>query len=436
MGLTNPNSAAMPYPSVSNHIANDPTPKDQAIYVPALQPGFAMGVHKGQWKRSLPSGVNPSDLNILDPDNRSLLHLSHVLVSAGHSMKNTQPCIVSTRDRSKTIVIADSGGYQVASGNLVIRNDQDRLDILRWMEGIADLGMTLDVPTGPLISNPQGYAYKSFTHCLKDTLIHLDFFQKNRVPGKIRLLNVIQGNTVQETDDWYDAVKNYPFEGWAIAGRTRNDFMALCRRVLILANDKKLDGNSWIHVLGTSSMEAAVLLTALQRAINRHINPNVRISYDTSTPFRMVKFGQCYTLPKFAVSEVTMSSAKLPGDPALIGSPLRWPWPSPIGDRMTMADVLVAAQNGSGAVADALGNTLINHHNIGALCWGIAAANRVFDVQCFNHQHSVGKPIGAAAEAIELIIRQGSMQGLQKYSGTFKQVTSLRVLGAGDDERE
>lgn len=436
MGPSNPTGAAMPYPSVPNHIPNDPTPKDQAIYVPALQPGFTMGVHKGQWNRALPAGVNASDLNILDPANRSLLHLSHVLVSAGHSMKNTKDCIVSTRDRSKTIVIADSGGYQVASGNLIVQTNHDRLRILRWMEDIADLGMTLDVPTGPLISNPQGYAYKSFGACLNDTLVHLDFFQNNRKSSTFRLLNVIQGNDEAETDIWYDAVKNYPFEGWAIAGKTRNDFMALCRRVLILANQKKLDGNSWIHVLGTSSMEAAVLLTALQRAINRHINPNVRISYDTSSPFRIVEFGNCFTLPKFTVKEVTMSSAKLPGDPALIGSPLRWPWPSPIGDRMTMADVLVASRNGSGAVADALGQTLINHHNIGALCWGIAAANRVFNVQCFNHQHSVGKPIGAAAEVIETIIAQGSMQGLQKYSGTFKQVTSLRVLGTGDNERE
>lgn len=435
MGLTNPTGAAMAYPSVPNDIENDPTPKDQAIYVPALQPGFTMSVHKGQWKRSLPSGVKASDLNILDPNN-PLLHLSHVLVSAGHSMKNTQPCIVSTRDRSKTIVIADSGGYQVASGNLTVQTNQDRLKILRWMEDIADLGMTLDVPTGPLISNPQGYAYKSFAACLSDTLIHLNFFQNNRKSSTFRLLNVIQGNDEAETDIWYDAVKNYPFEGWAIAGRTRNDFMALCRRVLVLANDKKLEGNSWIHVLGTSCMEAAVLLTALQRAINRHINPNVRISYDTSSPFRIVKYGNCFTLPKFAVSEVTMSSAKLPGDPALIGSHLRWPWPSPMGDRMTMGDVLVASQNANGVALDALGQALINHHNIGALCWGIAAANRVFDVQCFNHMHSVGKPIGAAAEAIDLIIERGSMQGLQKYSGTFKQVTSLQVLGTGDDERQ
>jgi hypothetical protein len=392
-----------------------------------------MEVHAATWKRSLPQGVKASDLNILDPGN-PLLHLSHVLVSAGHSMKNTKPCIITTRDRSKTVVIADSGGYQVASGNLVIRNDKDRLDILRWMEGIAEIGMTLDVPTGPLLKDPRRYAFQSFADCLNATIEHLDFFAHNRTKGKIRLLNVIQGNDVQQTDAWYKAVKHYPFEGWAIAGPTRNDFAALCRRVLILAHDKKLEGDSWIHVLGTSSMEAAILLTALQRAINRHINPNVRISYDTSSPFRLLQFNLCYTLPNFSAERVSMSSAKVPLERALIGSDLRWPWPSPIGDKMTMGDICVAGNGGE--KLDALSSVLINHHNIGALCWAIASANRVFDVQSATHNHVIGKPIGAAAEAIEKIIKNGSMDLANNYAKTFANVGSLQTANGGEDQRE
>jgi hypothetical protein len=74
--------------------------------------------------------------------------------------------------------------------------------------------MTLDVPTGPLLR--KGYKFKSHADCLKTTMDHLDFFHKKRRPCKVKFLNVLQGNSPAEADDWYDNVKTYPFEGWAI----------------------------------------------------------------------------------------------------------------------------------------------------------------------------------------------------------------------------
>ena len=53
------------YPAPENHIANDPTPKDQAIYVPSVSPGFATDVYAQNWKRVLPKGVGSGDLDFL-----------------------------------------------------------------------------------------------------------------------------------------------------------------------------------------------------------------------------------------------------------------------------------------------------------------------------------------------------------------------------------
>ena len=50
------------YPVVPNHLVDDPTPKDQAIYVPSVSPGYAMDVYKKEWSRDLPAGVGPDDL--------------------------------------------------------------------------------------------------------------------------------------------------------------------------------------------------------------------------------------------------------------------------------------------------------------------------------------------------------------------------------------
>jgi hypothetical protein len=150
MNLHTPAGQTPFYPQVANHIENDPTPKDQAIYVPSVSPTYAMDVYARNWKRPLPAGVQPEDLNFLDPKNR-LFRISNAMSSAGQALYQPHPCIITERDRDSTIVIGDSDGYQIASGGLRITGDRDRFQILRWLETNADIAMTLDVPTGPCL---------------------------------------------------------------------------------------------------------------------------------------------------------------------------------------------------------------------------------------------------------------------------------------------
>jgi hypothetical protein len=318
---------------------------------------------------------------------------------------------------------------------LRINGDKDRLRILQWLERTADVAMTLDVPTGPVVTNPNLYNYKSSSDCLNATLEHLKFFETNRQSGELRLLNVLQGNNASEADIWYNQVRRHQFDGWAFAGFLRNDFYQLCRRIIIMANDGELQGKSWIHVLGTAELETAVLLTALQRSINRNINSELRISYDTSGPFRQLAFDSVYTLPAFSTKEMTMGTKKAPDDICFIGSQVRWPWPSPIGNRMVMGDFSVPGTRYTRRYRDQLSDTLAAHHNLGALCWGISTANRIFVAECLNHDHTIGKPAGAVAEAIENTLRSGNMAVLNSYSGTFAALHGSSPT-SGDEERD
>lgn len=421
------------YPAPANHIADDPTPKSEAVYIPSVSPGYAMDVYAQNWRRPLPNGVGSGDLNFLDPGNK-LFRISHVMSSAGQALMQPRPCIVTERDRSATMLICDSGGYQIASGRLRINGDADRLRILRWMEQHADVAMTLDVPTGP-IGDP-GYAYSSSADCLMATLEHLDFFQRNRVPGKIKLLNVLQGNTLPDSDIWYDAVKQYDFEGWAFAGHLRHNMYAFCRRILQMADENRIQNKHWIHVLGTSELDTAVLLTALQRAINRHLNPNLRISFDTSTPFRRAAFGTIETLPEFKLKVMTMPARNLPDGHKFVGSDVRWPWPSPLGDRMVMGDVCVAKPTGATSYHDVQSRHYIAHHNLGAQCWGIAMANRVFDSECIDHKHSIAIPVGEAVELIERVFASGAMAELERCKNVLAALRHGKLLESGEDERK
>ena len=431
MNVQLPNGAAGFYPAPTNHIDRDPTPLDQAVYLPSVSPGYAMAALEQNWQRPFPEGVGPGDLNFLDPGN-PLFRISHVMSSAGQALNQKRPCIIQARDRAQTMLICDSGGYQIASGNLRINGDADRLAILRWLERHADWAMTLDVPTGPL--ERSGYAYSNFRACLDQTLDHLTFFAANREPGATRFLNVLQGNTTQQTDLWYDAVKDYEFEGWAFAGKLRHNFFNLCRRIIKMADDGKIQNRNWIHVLGTNELETAVGLTALQRAINRHINPRLRISYDTSTPFRMLRWRNVYQTLRFDRKSMTLPSTTIPDARLLVGSQLRFPWPSPLGDRMTLADINCRRGSNLASYRDVQGDYYVAHHNLAALCYAVATANRIFDSETLLGTHTISADMGRAVAAIDKVIKVGTLTELERHRSTFNAVRAIKE--DPDEDRE
>lgn len=395
-------------------IPKDITPADQAIYIPAVTDGFAMDVW--DWMqagapRALPKGTTPADLDFLDPANKSF-RISHALTSAGQALSQKRDCIITRRDKKSTVIMADSGGYQIASGRLKVSSDADRLRILRWQEQF-DIAVTLDVPTGPLLTT-KPYANRTFADCLQETVVHLQFYEKNR-KAEMVWLNVLQGNTEKQCDIWYDTVRSeFTGQGWAFAGPLRHNFFQLLRRILLMCANGDLQDKRWIHILGTSELDTAVLLTALQRALNRHVNPRLRISYDTSSPFRALRSDTLFTLPTFDAKGMTMPMRKAPGSAAHVGCSLRWPWPSALGDRMVVGDVCVPISGRRKYHRDKVSDWLIAHHNLSSLCWAIAQANRLFDVESLDRRHTVAYIVGVAAEVIEKVVKSGSMSELYK----------------------
>jgi hypothetical protein len=60
------------HPHHASDIPNDPTPADQAIYMPAITPGYSLDVARaiqaGVWHRQLSDGVTPQEMNFLGTD--------------------------------------------------------------------------------------------------------------------------------------------------------------------------------------------------------------------------------------------------------------------------------------------------------------------------------------------------------------------------------
>jgi hypothetical protein len=185
---------------------NQPLGLDRAQYAPAIQHALLDIIGKPA-ARPMPSGLSPSDLNPLDPN--ALVYAPYVLVSGGQYLgKTNTPAWLQTRPADFSTVIGDSGGFQFITKPFSY--EASCRESLAWMETYADIGITLDIPTRA-IGGITGQ-FPNFTAAMTDTIDNLEFFVAHR-GGKTRYLNALQGRDPKEIKAWYEAVKDYPFEG-------------------------------------------------------------------------------------------------------------------------------------------------------------------------------------------------------------------------------
>jgi hypothetical protein len=74
------------------------------------------------------------------------------------------------------------------------------------------------------------------------------------------------------------------------------DVHLVLKRLVALRYDNLLQEgrHDWMHFLGTSKLEWAVLLTVIQRAVRKYVNPEFTISFDCASPFLATANGQVY----------------------------------------------------------------------------------------------------------------------------------------------
>lgn len=299
--------------------------KDYAVFLPALSGFYATYVGK---QRADPNYVDPAripadfetgieGLNWLNKE-EAYFPYKWALYSAGHAeldINKVSPKedMIRNRDRKNSFVVGDSGGFQIGKG--VWEGDWKdincpkaslkRAQVLSWMDAYMDRGMILDIPAW-VAKSPRGreatgiFEYKD---AVSATRINNDFFMKNR-NGNCKFLNVLQGETHTEADNWYQQMKDYcdpkkhaqPFEGWAMGGQNMCDITLILKRLVEMRHDGLLEKgyHDWMHFLGTSKLEWACLLTDVQRAVRKHHNENFTVSFDCASPFLATANGQIY----------------------------------------------------------------------------------------------------------------------------------------------
>lgn len=372
--------------------------KGYAIYLPSLQQGYAAFAHrtdKSVREGNLPKGLKIADLDFLS-ESSNLWHCGYTLYSAGQFTRAQirTPDMVSERAEN-TVVLGDSGGYQIGTGkhpslrdwtkiakqpDLIVKRwleqQSIRDTILRWLDSYSDYAMTLDMPLW--ILTEQKSITSPFANLTAEQLIELSvenlrYFADNRgkATGKqAKFLNVLQDAGNGTGDAWYDAVKDFDFEGWAFGGDTKTTFANVLRWMKRLLDDQKLDACEWIHVLMASPPVSGVYLTAMQRALSKAAGCDIQVSYDSSTPFQMSGIRQMIAKPpklEKAIGSWRVGSISYPQEPKYADkSDIRYleDVPSPITKLISINDFHAKQTGWEQTFFDSLSSYLLTNHNI------------------------------------------------------------------------
>ena len=322
-----------------------------AVYLPSLQKYYAEHAVKrnseATRKGRIPKQFDNRWLNFLDTDSK-LWHCEHVLYSSGQfkSRRIQARDIVAERDVKKTIIVGDSGGYQLGTGKLPNGPEREHLErykndpiaqynnwqhcdfrarTLRWLEKYTDYAMTLDMVLWAAESYDQSNTVNSqlrkltVQQLIDLSVDNLRYFSDNRGRGSTstKFLSVLQDIGDGSGDAWYNAVKSFNFEGWSLGGEVGgmlNSFRWMRR----LLNDHNLDKSEWVHLLMKSPPVNSVVYSSVQRSLRKLLGrEDFTISFDSSSPFQMAgKQRSLALMPNLTADTNTwkISSISMPQD--------------------------------------------------------------------------------------------------------------------------
>lgn len=399
-----------------------PLQRDYAVYLPAISSFYSTYIAKQRLEEFIPKDRIPAGfdrgvegMNFLNPEEGYFTY-KYGLYSAGHAQLDLQKSMVQEsmiqqRDRGNTMILGDSGGYQIGKGVLKFdwlnfegpAANKTRQSILEWLELTADWSMMLDVPTWACdhIHSPKT-GLKTFDDCLDKTRFNNDYFLSNRL-GQTKWLNVLQGSDWDTAEKWYQGVKEFSdpkgkyagreAEGWAMGGANMCKMPIALRRLITLKFDGLLEGKDWMHFLGTAQLDWSCYLTLIQRQVRKTINPNFTISFDCASPFIATAHGLVYTNAQHTNKRWSVIMDKAPDNKALAKSDIPFPFESEFGRRLTMGDICHYAPgmlnkiNKEGKTSwDSFAYALMMGHNVYCHIVAVQRANHLMDIETAKHK--------------------------------------------------
>lgn len=390
--------------------------KDYAIFLPAISTFYNSYISKQRLgehvpKERIPDGFDRGieGLNFLNPE-QGYFTYKYGLYSAGHAKLDLaksieQESMIQQRDRKNTVIVGDSGGFQIGKGLLKFNwedfegpeSTKTRQQILEWLENAADWSVFLDVPGWACDAvHSKKTGLKTYQDCLDKTRYNNEYFLKNRL-GKTKFLNVLQGTNWEEAVQWYEGVKEFSdpkiwgdkaAEGWAMGSANKSRMDITLKRLMVMREDGMLEGKNWMHFLGTAQLDWSCYLTLIQRQVRKHINPEMTFSFDCASPFIATANGLVYTKIMHTNKRWCVIMEKAPDTKALANSDTPFPFESEIGRRLVMGDVCHYAPGMLNKIGkegktswDSFSYALFMGHNVYMHIDGVQRANQLMDIE-------------------------------------------------------
>ena len=408
---------------------------DYAVFLPAISGFYATFVGKqrdpvnGPYvdPARLPAGMQDMEMMNWLNSQKGLFPYKWSLYSGGHAnldltKQDWSEDMVRNRDPN-TIMLGDSGGFQIAKGvwegdwransgcpKAQIKREQ----ALAWLDGIADYAMTLDIPSF-VINEKNGWksGIKTLDEAVKATHYNNEYFMKHRkgvANGGTKFLNVLQGGNHTHAEEWYQMMKDYcdpqkypdtHFNGWAMGGQNMCDVHLVLKRIVALRYDNLLQEgvHDWMHFLGTSKLEWAVLLTVIQRAVRKYVNPSFTISFDCASPFLATANGQvyhhidlphngkwCYRMSPIVDDKKYAADTRPYGQAVVADGLINHFDESPISQHLQMKDICIYRPGDLNKIGkegktswDSFSYALLMGHNVWTHLEAVQRANRTYD---------------------------------------------------------
>ena len=459
--------------------------KDYAIFLPAISGFYATFIGKQRNEQYVDPARFPAGLTDMEQLNwlnssKALFPYKWSLYSGGHAnldltKQDYSEDMVRNREAG-TFILGDSGGFQIAKGlwegdwkanSGCAKAQKKRELVLNWLDNVADYGMILDIPTWVIHDKKASKAcgISTLEEAVAATKFNNEYFmskRKGKNNGGARFLNVLQGDNHTSAEAWYQEMKDfcdpakYPdthFDGWAMGGQNMCDVHLVLKRLVALRYDNLLQQglHDWMHFLGTSKLEWAVLLTVIQRAVRKYVNPNFTISFDCASPFLATANGQVYFENVFphddkwsyrmapSADDKKYATDTRPWAQGVVADGIYPRWQnSPISDLLTMKDICIYKPGDLNKIGkegktswDSFSYALLMGHNVWMHIEAVQRANREFDtgtspdmlVHPLNSDYDVAKIIDQIFAARD---RQRSLQIIDDHARVWERVIGTR----------
>ena len=458
---------------------------DYAVFLPAISGFYATFVGKQRNEPYVDPARFPAGLTEMEQMNwlniqKALFPYKWSLYSGGHAnldlnKQDWSEDMVRNREPG-TFMLGDSGGFQIAKGlwegdwkanSGCVKAEKKRSSILKWLDTISDYGMILDIPTWVIHDKKASDAcgIRTLEEAVDATKYNNEYFmahRKGKANGGAKFLNVLQGDNHTSAETWYQTMKQYcdpvlypdtHFDGWAMGGQNMCDVHLVLKRLIALKYDGLLQPgvHDWMHFLGTSKLEWAVLLTVIQRAVRKYANPEFSISFDCASPFLATANGQVYFENVFEHdSKWSYRMAPSADDKKYATDTRKWRdgviadgiyprWEdSPLSDMLKMKDICIYApgdlnKNGKEGKTswDSFSYALLMGHNVWMHLTAVQEANRRFDAG--EHPAMMRRQGGDYAKFEDIVeaifaapTREDSEAIIEHYSSYWMEIVGTR----------